>query len=206
MLMAATGATMAADLPQSEIYTAPPAPAEVMTGNPWQGAYAGVSTGWIWSDTQSRGGASSVDGDGFSLGAHAGYNFTYENFVFGPEFSVNYNDIDDKSATSRFESNWDTEARARVGYNMGTFLPYAAVGVGMQDGQMTDRSNNVDDDKTHTFVGLTGGVEAMVAQNVSVRAEAGYRWSNDKTYNFGSSRTKTDVDGAVAKVGLSYHF
>ncbi|WP_162916916.1 outer membrane protein [Cohaesibacter haloalkalitolerans] len=205
VLMAATGVSMAADLPQSEPAYADPAPAEVM-GTPWAGAYAGAAAGWTWSGTDTNGGANSVDGDGVSIGAFGGYNFTYDHFVFGPELSVNYNDIDNKSATTRFESRWDTEARVRAGYDMGFFMPYAAVGVGFQDGKLTDRATNVSDDNVHTFVGATGGVEAMVADNVSVRAEAGYRWSNHKNYNFGATSSKTDVDGAVAKVGLSYHF
>ncbi|WP_321339784.1 outer membrane beta-barrel protein [uncultured Cohaesibacter sp.] len=207
VLMAATGASMAADLPQSDpIYTAPPAPAEVMSGNPWEGAYAGVAIGGIWSETDSNVGASSVDGDGMSLGGYAGYNMVYDHVVFGPELLANYNTINDKSSTTRFESNWDAELRARAGYDMGFFMPYAAVGVGFQDGELTDRATDANDDNVHTFVGLTGGVEAMVTENVSMRAEAGYRWSDEKTYNLGGTSSKTDIDGTVAKVGLSYHF
>ncbi|SNY93474.1 outer membrane immunogenic protein [Cohaesibacter sp. ES.047] len=205
--MAATGASMAADLPQSEpIYSAPPAPAEVMSGNPWEGAYAGVAAGWIWSDTDTNGSAASVDGDGGTIGGYAGYNFAQDGFVFGPEISANYNNIDDSSATSRFESTWDTEIRARVGYDMGGVLPYAALGVGLQDGKLTDRATGTSDDNVHTFISTTGGVEAMVAENISLRAEAGYRWSNDQTYNFAGSSSKTDIDGAVAKVGLTFQF
>nr|WP_321979662.1 outer membrane beta-barrel protein [uncultured Cohaesibacter sp.] len=206
VLMAATGASMAADLPQSDPYIAPPAPSEVMTGNPWEGAYAGVALGGIWSDTDSNGGSSSVDGDGVTLGGYAGYNMVHDHVVFGPELLANYNSIDDKSATTRFESNWDAELRARAGYDMGFFMPYAAVGVGFQDAELTNLATDANDDNVHIFVGLTGGVEAMVAENVSMRAEAGYRWSDDKTYNIGGASTKTDIDGAVAKVGLSYHF
>ncbi len=206
VLMAATGASMAADLPQSDPYIAPPAPSEVMTGNPWEGAYAGVALGGIWSDTDSNGGSSSVDGDGVTLGGYAGYNMVHDHVVFGPELLANYNSIDDKSATTRFESNWDAELRARAGYDMGFFMPYAAVGVGFQDAELTNLATDANDDNVHTFVGLTGGVEAMVAENVSMRAEAGYRWSDDKTYNIGGASTKTDIDGAMAKVGLSYHF
>ena len=103
MLMAATSVGFAADLPTSEPSYAPPAPAEVMGSNPWEGAYAGVSTGWIWGDTNSNRGFRGVDGDGFSLGAYTGYNLTYNDFVFGPELLANYNNIDDKSRTSRFE-------------------------------------------------------------------------------------------------------
>ena len=197
---------MAADLPMAEPTYAPPAPVEVMSVNPWEGGYVGAAAGWTWTETDSNNGAASVDADGVSVGGFAGYNFAYNNFVFGPELSANYNDIDETSATSRFESSWDTELRMRLGYDMGSILPYAAVGVGLQDAEMTDRFTGASDDNTHTFVGLTGGVEAMVSENVSVRAEAGYRWSDEQTYNFGTYSSKTSADGAVAKVGLSYHF
>ncbi|WP_319532077.1 outer membrane beta-barrel protein [uncultured Cohaesibacter sp.] len=204
-LMTATGAAMAADLP-SDVYTAPPAPAEVMTGNPWEGAYVGASAGWIWSETDTNGGSVSVDGDGVSLGGYAGYNLTQGNVVFGPELLVNYNGIDDTSSTTRFESTWDAELRARAGYDLGGVLPYAALGVGLQDGDMKNRATGVNDDQIHTFLGLTGGIETMIAENVSLRAEAGYRWTSDETYKIGGASTTTDLDGAVAKVGVAYHF
>ena len=205
-MMATIGTSYAADLPQSEPDFASPAPAEVMQASPWEGAYAGVSMGWLWSETNSNGGAASVDADGFSIGGYGGYNMSYNNVIFGPELLVNYNDLSDRGATTRYESSWDTEVRARAGYDMGFFVPYAAVGVGAQDGTLTSLANGRSDDNVHGFVSATGGVEAMVAQNVSLRAEAGYRWSNHKNYNFGTSSTKTDLDGPVAKVGLSYHF
>lgn len=168
-LLVLGGSALAADLPVLE---APPpvvAPAIPL----WTGFYAGAQIGYGFSDNDNNGSCFNVsdpefgvffdcsdagfgrggggDDDGFFLGAHVGYDYQINNWVFGGVADVNWifnDDDDDDRGSFDFDeipgfgpgptvsfsgggddNNWYGTLRGRVGWAAGRFLVYGTGGL-----------------------------------------------------------------------------
>jgi outer membrane immunogenic protein len=202
-----------------------PLAAHAQSGNTWEGPYAGVNLGGMWSSTSAAigenntGGGFSGSGSGFTGGAQAGYNWLLGQVVLGGE--VDFQGSTETStliggaggspinATSAMP--WYSTFRARVGYPVGSVMPYLTGGAvwGHQTlsgydpsaGGAFNASNNF---WTYTF---GAGVEGRIAQGWTAKLE--YLWIGTPDTALSSPATTSINErsiGNVIRVGLNYHF
>ncbi|GHA10485.1 hypothetical protein GCM10007989_00810 [Devosia pacifica] len=153
-----------------------PEPIYEPAGFSWDGLYAGVEAGGIFTD--------GIDDDvGGVIGGVVGVNFTVADpFLLGAELQGDYVWMDGDDAGLFL-------ALARVGAVVtDEVLVYGSAGVGVS---VTDG----DDDGVFA---LGGGVEVAVTENVSVRGEVLGLGTLDDGDDF--------FTGAKATVGVFYHF
>ena len=135
-------AARAADLPSR---TPPPsflAPAPVAT---WAGFYAGSIYGWGFAQVTSRQTASSsVSLNGQTGGGLIGSNWQSGPLVYGLEGDITLHLIRGDMAgvpglvASHVNTLYTGRVRARLGYDLGDFLPFAAAGVATNEFYQAD--------------------------------------------------------------------
>jgi outer membrane immunogenic protein len=167
--------------------------AGVPTVSPWAGGYVGFGVGGTWSMEEWRSnktfpisyGSGELNPDGATVGGILGANFQQRNFVFSPEFDINWLGGDDTTTmpkngsapTASIDLNWSARARLRLGYSMGIWMPFVAAGAALIN--TTDSFANsavpgsaVSSQDTNR-VGFTAGAgfDVKVTPNVVFRAE-----------------------------------
>ena len=202
-----------------------PLAAEAQPANPyWEGFYAGLNAGGLFNQSSSAinengtTGGFTGTGSGFVGGAQAGYNYLMGPLLLGGEIdfqgstqTTNVTGGAGPSAISAQEAvPWFATFRARVGYPVGSVMPYLTGGAvwGQQrlagfDSQFGsfDNSNNF---WTYTF---GGGVEGHVTDRLSAKLE--YLWIGTPDTPL-STPASASVDqrsiGNLVRVGLNYRF
>lgn len=169
-------------------YVAPVVPAEPVTVVPvaqetdWTGFYAGLQYGQ--GDADADGAAIATSGDLDAYGLHAGYLHDFGKFILGGEFSYDKVDFDD------FDSDGDLwRLRARAGYDLGRFQPYATLGAARFSGDLSD-------------TGVTYGIGAEYL--VTDRFSVGLEYSRIDFSDFDD--TDVDVDTDLVQIRASYRF
>ncbi len=146
----------------------------------WEGYYWKPSLGY---NTMSFGGSGSRlrDADGITLGASGGYDFRYDDFIFGPTADLSYDflyggssRIDDTSGF-KAHTDFDGSVGARAGYLLlDRTLIYATGGYAFANLEV--KNGGASD--TNMLSGWTagGGIE--------------YLWSNDNSLRFEYKRVE----------------
>lgn len=195
---------MAADIVQ-------PSPPEVFN---WTGGYLGVNAGWVWQGINSPPGEVQPDDNGFTIGAHAGYNYEFpQNFVIGIDGDIRYVDLSasapcfNPSYTCSTKQQWEGAIRGKVGYAFDRFLPYVAGGVAFTRFEgSTNNGTNFPDAKTLTGWTIGVGVDYAMTDHVLIGLE--YRHSDFGSHDFTYDDVYNDVslktDTVLAR--LSYKF
>jgi outer membrane immunogenic protein len=210
LLLSAAGAANAADL----IVDEPIVDVPVAVGD-WTGAYVGGHIGWVggnvdWETTSGPPADGSYGIDGWLLGAQAGYNWQMDTFVLGIEGDVSVGDVTsdlDETGFIERQVNWEASLRARAGVSLDAILLYATAGVAALNS--TSEIFGLFDD-TQTHIGWTVGVgaEAMVSDNVSIRAEYRYSDYGTQSYDFFPSGIVSDssITAHSLTAGVNFHF
>src|SRR6185312_5656135 len=167
---ALTGGAMAADL-----YTPPPAApvavAPVAAPSVWDGPYIGASVGYGWQSLATT--PSDTTGNGWLVGGQVGYNFHVANqIVLGVEGNVDWTNSAGGTAPNSYSYDWDGSVRARLGVDMGGWMPYAEAGVAFAN--VTDNTVPVTEVRTGWTAGA--GVEVQLADHVTGNVE--YRYTD----------------------------
>jgi len=202
-----TSSAMAADL--GVVYSPEPANYTASSSFDWSGFYAGVNGGYGWAEIES-GGLSFDELEGVFGGAQVGYNFDMGGFVLGVEGDIQLSDIgyeEDLGGGVTGEVGIDSfgTLRARAGFAVDRFMPYVTGGLAWARGSVTLSDGVVSADIEDDYFGYTigAGVEAAVADNVTIKAEYLYA-------NFGDADFDTGVDigltSHIVRVGLNYKF
>ncbi|MEX0346059.1 MAG: outer membrane protein [Rhizobiaceae bacterium] len=118
--------------------------AEGHGGYSWSGLYVGGQVGYGFGDTShsfsnlAPGGDSSPDG--FLGGVHIGYMMPMDQVVLGVEADIEATGMDGTyqnptagTSSGSTDINWQGSVRAKVGYDMGQYLPYVTAGVAFAD-------------------------------------------------------------------------
>jgi outer membrane immunogenic protein len=233
LLAAIPGAALAADLYVPP--AAPPAPVPVATN--WDGPYIGANIGYGWgsanvtsTDPAVPAGLtpydSSANPDGFMIGAQAGYNFhASDNLVLGIEGALDWSNQTGGATTSYANGGiavtgitqsigWNGDIVARLGVDAGSVLPYVDAGVAFAN--VTRDATNMNPtfgitptSASNTQVGWTAGVgvEAMVADNLSVFVSYNYADYGTASYDTGGNyMPSVRVTDNILKAGLNWHF
>jgi outer membrane immunogenic protein len=183
----------------------------------WGGFYAGVNGGYGWNDrsigTPFNG---SQDADGALAGGTFGFNIDSGDWIFGVEGDYAWADMRGGGTCAPgvacgSELNSFGTVRGRVGYDFGRdlgsnpLLVYATAGLGF--GESAVDVGGFSDDKA-VFGGVYGGgVEYVLGDNWSVKAEYLRAEFNDDTYNIGGTPVSGDVGSIdIARAGINYKF
>lgn len=191
------------------VMEAPPAPAVPMEEPPvntWSGPYAGVSLGYgFGGETEDETFATTVDTDGFLLGAFAGYNYQVGNIVAGAEADIGYSWAEGTDLGLTSESGVEGSLRARLGYVVSpNILLYATAGGAAKDLEVS--GGGVSD--SNTMIGWTAGAGAdmMVTEQIFGRVE--YRYTDFGSDTFSTSLGDADISDKDHRVtvGLGMKF
>ena len=157
MLSITAGRALAADLGPPPRRGPPPAYVEDprVPALRWAGLYGGLSAGAAFNEDS-----------GLAAAATLGYNWTTPyGIVYGVEGDLGFMDLSDEFR--RFGPFWGT-FRGRVGYAIGSLLPYATYGVAVVQTDDTLFGSG-DDLQTGWVAGL--GVEMAMTERTSVKFE-----------------------------------
>ena len=182
-------AAFGADLPAPTPLPTFKAPAPVST---WSGFYAGAFVGGTSGSFATRE-AVGTSGSSFGVttGTLAGFAFQSGSLIYGVEGDIASNSLNKKFAPqpglvgNEIESVYELHGRARVGYDMGNYLPFIAGGVAVDRLYQYQTYPNDFDGAARDRVGWTigAGVDARIAlprvrphhspRRISLRGTAG---------------------------------
>ena len=204
--------------------TAVPLAANAQGNTTWDGFYAGLNAGGLWSSTSASivenntGGGFNGTGSGFVGGAQAGYNYLVGAVLLGGEIdfqgSTLSTNVTGGTSMSSINANatlpWFSTFRVRAGYPVGKVMPYVTGGAvwGRQRLQGSDSATGYFDASnnfwTYTF---GGGVEGRLNDRLSAKLE--YLWIGTPDSPLSTPATAS-VDqraiGNLVRVGLNYRF
>ena len=213
--MSMVGTASAADLARPMATKAPPP--FIPPAYNWTGFYAGINGGGGWGSSQwSNGPATSgaYDLSGGMVGGTLGYNWQYNQFVFGLEGDVDWTNIRGSgdgpgcpSASCQTRNDWLGTARGRIGYAFDRFLPYVTGGLAVGD---IKASASPGGSVSQTNAGWTvgGGLEVALMGPLTAKLEYLYA-------DLGNASCGAAVCGAASNMnfhtnivhaGLNYRF
>jgi outer membrane immunogenic protein len=193
---------IAADLPSK---AAPPvfSPAPVSS---WAGLYAGSFLGGALGSVSTRQGASaSGTAWGGAVGTLVGYNWQSGALVYGLEGDIGSNyltrhfDPQPGLVANQFNSLYSLHARARLGYDMGRFMPFIAGGLAYDRADQYRQPPLDFDGQSRSLPGWTigAGVDAKVTLPLVgpavLRAEYLYEAMPTTTYSLNGPALRTDA-------------
>lgn len=180
----------------------------------WSGFYVGASGAYTsleanTSDTGYQPSDPTVDG--ILLGIRSGYNLQMDSIVLGLESNTALSTADGSgfwappsSYPFEIEMKYLSTIRGRAGMafgeNDGTLL-FVAGGLAMAEFDRTQSGSN--SSRTHFGLSVGGGVEHMLTDRVSIKAEANYVALEKKEYSPGEF---VKFDGFTAGLALGFHF
>ncbi|WP_158625980.1 outer membrane protein [Arsenicitalea aurantiaca] len=176
----------------------------------WTGAYVGVHAGYGWGSFDEPDDATpewANDIDGWLAGVQAGYNVNLDGVVLGVEGDIAWADIGSEEFTRdglAGSIDWIGTIRGRVGFAADAFLIYGTAGVAFAGADLLDDPDA--DSNTHTGWVVGAGVEAMVTESVSLKAEYLYHDFGTQEYDFNGDTDDVDFQVSTVKIGLNFHF
>ena len=181
----------------------PEAPAAVEMAQPagdWSGAYLGGA------GTYNFGRFNKGDYDARQLGGqvYGGYNMQNGQIVYGAEADIGYSGNDDVNNGIRSKQGVNGSIRGRVGYDLNPVLVYGTAGVAVQQSKASDATSS--DKRTAAGLTVGAGVETLVTNNITARAEYRYTDYQDKDFSLNSGLANRDYNEHSVKVGLAVKF
>lgn len=159
-----------------------------MGSGDWSGAYGGLSLGY--GEAQGDVGLGD-DINGGSWGLFGGYQADFGTFVLGGELEYTWLEWTDD--TTGIDVDNVARAKLRLGYDAGSFLPYAVLG-----SARLYTSDGLEDNDVGYFYGV--GADYAFSQNVFVGAE--YLWHEFGDY----ADTGIDIDAQTFQARVAYSF
>ena len=205
-------AAFAADLPTHK--SAPPLYSPTPVSN-WSGFYAGAFVGGLdGSFTTSEASRASGDSFGFTSGVLAGYAFQSGSLVYGVEGDIGSNSFSKKFNAqpglvgNEIDSVYELHARARLGYDLGNYLPFIAGGAAFDRLYQYQTYPGDFDGAARNRVGWTigAGVDAKISLPILgptiLRAEYLYEGLPDATYVVGGPSLRTSLGVNEVRLAL----
>jgi len=193
--------------------------------NLWNGLYAGVNAGGLWQSTSAgitennSPGGFSGSGSGFVGGAQVGYNYMFGPVMLGGEF-----DFQGSTVTSNISGGagptgisgqssmpWFSTLRARVGYPVGSIMPYVTGGAvyGQQNLSGYDTAAGGAFSVSNNFwtYAVGGGIEGRVAERWTAKLEYLYMGTPSTALSSPATTSINETQSNnLVRVGLNYHF
>ncbi|WP_320238114.1 outer membrane protein [Cognatiyoonia sp. IB215182] len=153
----------------------------------WSGLYLGGQASLPKVDARSL----EDIGDGIAMGVHGGYLQDVGQLVIGAEVEVSLTAIE--SWSDDFPLSTIAAGHVRAGYDLGSFLPYVAVGV-----SQARLAGDVDETDNGTFARV--GIDYRLTENLSV----GGQYTHYRYDDFAGTGDDFDISATGAR--LSLHF
>ncbi|MGE0240116.1 MAG: outer membrane protein [Parvibaculaceae bacterium] len=181
----------------------------------WSGFYVGAYAGYTWLDIGGtyEGDDTDDDGpvDGGLYGGQIGYNYQLDGWVLGLEADIAYSDakgelVTDDGEEAPTDMDWLATVRARAGITFGEddrALLFATGGLAIAEFDSDFEGQS--DGATHLGGVVGGGLEYLLTESVSLKAEYNYVFFEEKDYDDNEGE-KIDYDGHIAKIGVNFHF
>jgi outer membrane immunogenic protein len=210
-------AASAADVP---VKAPPPAYAPPPVYN-WTGFYVGGHVGYLWGRTHvEEDGIVTEDGaptDGVIGGALAGYNWQYNQFVFGLEGDFGWTNAHGTGATpapiivppNTYDFNWTSHVRGRLGYAADRWLFFVAGGLAIADFDFHEGAAAIPQTPGGTYAGwsIGGGIEYALTSNLVGRVEYLYDDFGHKDYiGAGGDPYRISLTGNTVRGALAWKF
>ena len=186
---------MAADLPTK----APAFAAAPFNGYNWNGFYVGANVGYQWGKVTNWGGGSP---SGVAGGGQVGYNWQFNQIVFGGEADIQGSSANDTFAAWKFSNPWFGTVRGRAGYSMNNILAYVTGGLAYGGGRVDFAG--MSESQTHLGWTVGGGIEVGLTQNWSAKAEYLYVRLDDRSYVL--TGVSNGFSQNVIRLGVNYRF
>jgi outer membrane immunogenic protein len=191
----------------------------------WSGVYIGGHVGWGWAhiDVTEEDALDLIDpyeASGFLIGGQIGANVQMDALVFGVVGDLAWTNItgdsdvadpDDEFLTT--DIHWLGTVRGKLGFAADAFMIYGTAGIAFAgvDTTLTEEAflDETFTDSATRFGWVAGiGAEAMVAENVSIFAEALYHDFGDADISFDDDDEEavTSLNVTTVKVGVNFHF
>lgn len=202
-VIVAAAPAYAADLPAYE-----PAPAAIAPAQSnWTGGYVGAQAGYGWGRSTNKNGVRNTKPDGALVGGYAGYDYQFDGspVVVGIDTDLNYNTAHDRKGGARNDLNWSGATRAKIGYAMDRAMVYGAGGVAYGE-QKLKVAGAGSDSKTAVGYTVGGGVEALVADNVTARVEYRYTDYGSEKMKLTPASSKSELTENRVTAGVAYKF
>jgi outer membrane immunogenic protein len=212
-VLAASTSANAADLRRpAPMPTKAPPVAYVAPPFSWTGFYLGINGGGGWGSSHSDlAGHTSTSGG--IAGGTVGYNLQMGSWVFGLEGDIDWSDIGGSTTNNcpsgcTVTNKWLNTDRGRIGYALGSFLPYITGGLAVGDIRATVPGFS---GLTSTQVGWTAGAGAEYAISGPWSAKVEYLHVDLGRFNCGLSCGVTPTDNVsfhedVVRGGINYRF
>jgi outer membrane immunogenic protein len=184
LMLAATGSTLAADLPPSMPPPPPRAPAAYVPIIPpqynWGGVYIGINGGYGFGNSTWTGGGSTTGSfniQGPLVGGTAGANFQTGQFVFGIEGDGDWSNIRGSASTTnavcpscQTANTWLATLRARGGVAWDRVLIFATAG-GAGGSNNTSGPGITASSKSEFGWTVGGGLEFGITDNLTAKID-----------------------------------
>lgn len=218
LLAAPLAAAQAADL-----IIDTPAAVATASATDWTGAYVGIHGSLAWGDVGPDW-DTAADIDGQLAGIQAGYNVQVDNFVLGIEGDVSWSNLGFENSNlpdweSSYSVDWLATLRARAGISLDKVLLYATAGLAAGGATFDVYANYFDEElnddvvidgaSTQTHIGwvVGAGIEAMVADGISLKAEYLYRDLGSATYTIDTDPPiDLNLRASTFTIGANFHF
>ena len=169
-------------------------------GYSWQGPYVGANLGYQWSSTTNN----PTKPSGVAGGIQAGYNWQFNQFVFGAETDLQLSGAEDVFAPWKFSNPWFGTLRGRAGVALNNILFYGTVGLAYGGLQTQSTLTGVTESKTHTGWAGGLGMEVALVGNWTARAEYLYVDLTDRSYSL--TGTSNGLHSSFLRLGVNYRF
>lgn len=183
-------------------YRRPPQYADPLVAAPlfnWTGFYVGLNGGYGW------GTGAGVSTSGFVGGGQLGFNYQLNGgLVLGAETDIALSGMDGTAAGVTFSTDYLGSVRARLGYAVDRVMLYGTGGLayGRGDLQIGGLSNK----QIQWGWALGGGIEAMVAPQLSARIEYLYMDLGHETYGSVFGPVNVGLTTGLLRAGVNYKF
>jgi opacity protein-like surface antigen len=194
----------------------------------WTGFYVGVNGGYGQSEVKAKDSSDKERLNGGLLGLTLGYNYEFANkVVIGFEGDIAYSGLRRSRTTGtesfKIESPVFGTARARLGYSMGSWMPFVTAGWGYTGTKFSSSDTfnppvgpaiverYTSAAASHGLV-LGAGFEVMLTSNISMKAEYLHANFGAAKFNFkdGAGNVvdtpKISTRMNIGRVGLNYRF
>jgi outer membrane immunogenic protein len=208
----------AADLRTKMSVKALPPPS--MPASTWTGFYVGGHLGYLWGHTEiAEADTLTVVAlgptNGWVGGVLAGANWQIGSLVLGGEADFGWSNATGNGAalltpseTFKYEINWTSHARARIGYDFNGTLVYLAGGLAVAQAHVeeVEAITLFTGGGTYTGASIGGGVEHIFTPQISGRIEYLYDDFGHKTYTAGDDTYRVGVTGQTVRGALIVRF
>ena len=173
----------------------------------WSGLYAGLHIGYGWGSFSGNN-ATHVGPNGNDNGAmgggQIGYNWQLDKIVLGAEGDFSLLDMNSGGAGGKLDENWMSTLRARAGYSIGQWLPYATVGLGLTNADSEAAGGSINN--THTGYALGAGVDYAFGDGLSARAEYLHVDVPEESDNINGTSFNGGSSNDFLRIGANYQF